>query len=134
MLLSAEAEIEAADIDGRTPLLVAVDTDRNSLEVVNALLQAAADPNAADAGGLTPLFRATEKEQLEDMKALLGAAAGPGFTNRTDRARVDTRVDDVAPIHRAAADAFTAGVRLLVRSGLDFPCGTRGVGGLGPGC
>jgi hypothetical protein len=61
---------------GATPLHCAV--AGGSLAVVDALLEAGADPAARDEAGYTPLLLAAERGDLDVVKRLLRAGADPG--------------------------------------------------------
>ncbi|MEM8848801.1 MAG: ankyrin repeat domain-containing protein [Pseudomonadota bacterium] len=54
IVLDLGADLELKDVQGRTPLLVAL-TEPDNFEVVRALLQGGADPNARDTKGRTAL-------------------------------------------------------------------------------
>ena len=64
-----------------TALIMAA--QRGSIEVVNALLQAGADPNPTLENVETPLHRAALRSSLPVVSALLAAGANPNATNNT---------------------------------------------------
>lgn len=70
-LLTAGAEVNAADADGETPLHRAV----GHVELVRALVEAGADVNAGAAAGLTPLHVAVYQGCDRSLELLLNAGA-----------------------------------------------------------
>ena len=72
-----DADVNAPNKDGQTPLRVACDRRRGDLEVVKALLAAGAGEsiNKPDKHGVTPLTSACDGGHLEVVKALLAAGA-----------------------------------------------------------
>lgn len=79
-LLSAGARIDAADEEGRTPLMLAVEWH---CDAVQLLLEAGADLEATDRRGMTPLMHAAQNGTLDTLTALVEAGADLG---RTDKA------------------------------------------------
>jgi ankyrin repeat protein len=74
-LLKHSADPNAAGSNGRTPLLLAVESGYESTPCVKALLAAGADIEKAGRGGITPLMRAAYCGQAEDVRLLLAAGA-----------------------------------------------------------
>jgi hypothetical protein len=82
-LLDLGAEVNAADIDGETPLHCAV---RMGLkETVRQLLERGADPNAKALYGNTPLHLAARSGAREIVHVLLAAGANPRVSNEFKR-------------------------------------------------
>jgi ankyrin repeat protein len=72
-LLDAKAEVNKADVGGRTPLYKA--SENGHLEVVRALLDAKAEVNKADVGGRTPLAIALSGNHTQTAALLREAVA-----------------------------------------------------------
>ena len=81
-LLEAGAQVNAKDIRGLTPLMLAVATDRQSPETIGALLAKGADVNATDLTGQTALDWARKIGVKTTIKMLerAGAVAGGSDT------------------------------------------------------
>ena len=62
----SETGLESRDQEGKTPLMVAVESDKAKIEAVDYLLQCGADPNALT---IPPEFPQLDAETLEMMKA-----------------------------------------------------------------
>lgn len=77
LLISAGADVNAADDSGYTPLFVAVVRSDHATAFAQTLLAEHADPNRADAGGRTPLHFAVmeHEEDAELLKLLVRAGA-----------------------------------------------------------
>ena len=75
--------VNARDQTGQTPLHFACSADEDTpLPIIQALLDAGADPNAADNRGRTPLFRAVHGTgHIPLVEALLNAGANPAVQN-----------------------------------------------------
>ena len=69
LLLTAHADVNGADPDGRTPLLAA--TVAGDSDIVPRLIAAGANPNRADRNGVTPLMIASGRGDLPVIRALL---------------------------------------------------------------
>ena len=69
----APALFNAANLDGRTPLHIAV--ANNNLEAVEILIKQGADPNAADKNGVTPLCEAARQNDVAIAKKLIQLGA-----------------------------------------------------------
>lgn len=81
-LLDAGADVNAADLDGATPLMFAA--QRDSVDVVQLLLDAGSDVNAVDAKGETALFgavRNTTPAAAAIMRLLRDHGADPTIEN-----------------------------------------------------
>ncbi len=74
-LVKAGAELEARDVNGRTPLIVAA--FRRDTAVARALLEAGANPNALDFQSYDALTIAAVADDAAMVKLLLGAGANP---------------------------------------------------------
>ena len=104
-LIELGADINAASVDGLTPLSVAVSNDRQevvselirakcfvsqelifrakSASVVHMLVRAGLDVNARDSKGLTPLQNAVNANDKKLARSLLEAKADPSSASRT---------------------------------------------------
>jgi ankyrin repeat protein len=80
VLLEAKAKPDAADDDGLTPLLVAVENE--NLPVVERLLAAGADASLASKSGETPLLKAVSGQNAAMVEKLLAAGADANHANR----------------------------------------------------
>ena len=106
-LLTSGANVNEADTDGSTPLLLAA--YQGSAEVVKVLLAHGADPNRAAKNGSTPLFWAAKNGHIEVVKLLLAA--------RADVNRVDT--DGWTPLLEAAKQGHAEVAKVLLAAGAD---------------
>lgn len=86
-LLSAGADPDATDADGRTALMAAVLLGR--ADVVGTLLDAGADPDAADAAGSTPLHVAARFGMDSVAARLVAARADVDARDRAGRTPAD---------------------------------------------
>lgn len=77
LLLRAGAKTDAADKDGRTPLMMLEDDDETPAPVLELLIAAGADVNARDGKGRTPLMYAADpdREHLPAVVLFLGKGA-----------------------------------------------------------
>jgi hypothetical protein len=88
-LVSAGANVAAANRHGAEPLHYAVDGDPGSVrwnpasqrETVECLVKLGADPNAVDRNGTAPLHRAVRNRCAAAVKALLDLGADPRAAN-----------------------------------------------------
>ncbi|TQN65279.1 Serine/threonine-protein phosphatase 6 regulatory ankyrin repeat subunit A [Colletotrichum shisoi] len=81
LLSSPDVAVDAADVQGKTPLWWAASFGR--AEVVQVLIEAGADPDRDDAyNGLKPLHEASSKNHPEVVKVLLAAGVDP-LTKKT---------------------------------------------------
>ena len=87
MLLSAHADVNAANDDGATVLQYAVMT--GDPEIIKTLLSAGADVNAADANGTTALMLASERLIPNMAEALLNAGADAKVKDHEGRTALD---------------------------------------------
>ena len=90
--LSPESNIDAIDVNGRTPLTWAA--WRGDHENVGLLLDSCADKNHTDAEGYTPLARAAKAGRLECVQILLKAGASITKPNN----------EGFEPLHHACAN------------------------------
>jgi ankyrin repeat protein len=140
-LLQKNADVNAASLDGSTPLLLAAQLD--DLETVDLLLRAGADPKTANRYGVAPLFAAATTGNAAIIEKLLAAGADPntalpeGETTLMTAARTGSvtaikvlvaRGADVNAKERwrgqtalmwAAAENNAAAVKALVETGAD---------------
>jgi ankyrin repeat protein len=79
LLLDNGADIQAANRDGETALLLAA--DRGLGNMVRLLLDRGADPNLSDRSGDTPLIRAIRMDNMPEAEALLDRGADPSLEN-----------------------------------------------------
>jgi uncharacterized protein len=66
----------------------------SSLEAVNALLHAGADPNVRQNGGFTPLHAAAHRDDVELARALLAHGADPELATDDGRTAADIAAGD----------------------------------------
>jgi ankyrin repeat protein len=143
-LLDAGADLELADANGVTPLLIAIVNER--LAVATALIERGANVNAVDWYGVTPLFAAVDVRNLDIpvpnvpngvdrpaalalIERLLAKGAEPNVRVREypPQRRWITRLGSLAwvdvtgqtPLFRAALAGDVASLRLLVAHGAD---------------
>ena len=80
--LDAGMNVDAADADGNTALLLAAEAGHG--HVVNELLWHKANPNSVRTDGDTPLIVAARRGDAEGIRALLEAGASPDAHNNND--------------------------------------------------
>lgn len=90
-LINAEADVNAADCDARTPLHWAAAV--NDVTSVRILLAHGANRDAQDIHEETPLFLAAREGSLNAVRALLDHAANRDITNHMDRRPRDVARD-----------------------------------------
>lgn len=90
-LINAEADVNAADSDSRTPLHWAAAV--NDVASVRMLLAHGANRDAQDVHEETPLFLAAREGSLQAVQALLDHAANRDITNHMDRRPRDVARD-----------------------------------------
>ena len=73
--IAAGSNFDAIDVDGDTPLMVAI--ANNELQCAGALLRHGADPNMLDGEGQTPLLRAIEGVEPKLVQLLCQSGADP---------------------------------------------------------
>lgn len=145
ILIEAGADINAFDINGQSPLILAIDNGhidavidlceagadvnashkngfsplclavRRGIEMVNLLLALGAEHSALDAGGWAPLHFAIQNEN-EVPKALLEAGADPNVPSQ----------GLIYPIEVAAREGNASATRLLLAHGADPNVSTAG--------
>ena len=69
LIKNAKADVNVADLSGRTPIFYAVENDRT--EILRFLLANGANANAKDKAGVSALMRASAKNRQECQKILL---------------------------------------------------------------
>ena len=102
----SETGLESRDQEGKTPLMVAVESDKAKIEAVDYLLQCGADPNALT---IPPEFPQLDAETLEMMKA-------QGF-EMPDMSAMTMPVGSVLSI--AAQNSSLAKIEALLAAGAD---------------
>lgn len=108
LLMTAGADVNKADKDGRTPLHFAAYEGRT--EIVKVLIAAGANVNLANEGEHTPLLLAVYKGHTEIVKLLIAAGANVNLAN----------VDGDTPLIAASREGHqTETVRLLIAAGAD---------------
>lgn len=105
-LLAGGANVEVADEQGMTPLLLAIKQGRR--DVVELLLAHGADIHHAANDGVTPLFLAI-RERRSDLVALL--------LDKGADANARGAISGVTPLHVGAYTGDTEILRLLLRHG-----------------
>ena len=83
-LLAANADVNAKDLDGRTPLIVA--SQEGYVEVVRTLLAAKADVNAKAANGFTAVIIASQNGHMDVAELLRQGVESPEQAVKTHRA------------------------------------------------
>jgi ankyrin repeat protein len=140
-LLRANSDVDAAQPDGMTALLWAV--QNNNLEMADRLLRAGADSSAANRTGVTPLYLAAMNASAEMIARLIEAGADPNaivtgeqesvlmlaaFTGNPEAVRVlldagadvnQAQMRGQTAIMWAASEGHTEVVRLLAARGAD---------------
>jgi uncharacterized protein len=138
-LIDAGAELNAADPDGTTALLLAITNSHYDLAAL--LVEKGADPNARDSAGMAPLYAAVDMNTLGEvfgrpgrvshdktsaldlMKILLDQGADPNAGLRTpalQRAHTPgepTLGEGATPLARAARTGDVAAMQLLIDRG-----------------
>jgi ankyrin repeat protein len=112
-LVSAGADLNATDLEGRTALLIVAATgDESSAELVALLVAKTGDPNRPDATGNTPLHYAVHNNRKAIVSVLLRSGARVNVTN--DRGQ--------RPLHLAKGEGVA---KLLVAKGADLEARDR---------
>lgn len=106
-LITAGADVDAADNAGRTPLHLAV--ERNNPALCTALLTAKANPRARDRTGWTPLHHAAARDRFDVARALLDGGADLATLSEGGG----------TPLHEAAASGGTEIIQLFLDRGVD---------------
>ncbi len=119
-LIQAGADVNAKDVNGKTPLMFAVESNVSS-EVVRLLIAAGADVNAQDEHGLSPLsFAAANNLSPDVIQALVEAGAdinaknADGWTPLMLAARFNPSSEVTATLINAGAQADPAVLMLAV--------------------
>jgi ankyrin repeat protein len=149
VLLDAGAEINAADQDGITALLMAM--INGHYDVAGVLLERGADPNIADRTGRTPLYSAVdfhtmpesnrpspkeignELSSLDVLQRVLAKGANVNtqlkqqqpYRTKLDRGDDTMLTTGTTPFLRAAKAGDTTAMKLLLEQGADAKLATR---------
>ncbi len=101
MLISAKADVNRADDNGWTPLLVAL--ARKKPELVTLFLMTGANPNTANKHGTSPLMMASAVGMMDMVKLLIGAGADVNAKDIEGKTALDlAATDDIKKILREA--------------------------------
>lgn len=106
-LLNAKAQVDAADPDGTTPLMWAVQT--HNVQMVKVLLGARANTKAVNRYGVSALTLAATDGDAPIVEALLAAGADPNTTN----------AEGESVLMSAARSGSVAAVKSLLARGAD---------------
>lgn len=111
LLLQYRAEVQPQDLDGMTPLHLAVcASDEDHTGAVLLLLQKGADPNAVTRDGLSPLYLAANSGSTSLVRSLLKYGADPN---------VKVNNEGYTALHAAVATGETEMVKILIEVGAD---------------
>jgi ankyrin repeat protein len=100
-LLRAGADVNARDVRGMTPLMLAVASDAQNAAVVQAMLDAGADPNAKSTAGATVLDWATNFGDPRVIAALKRAGARGGARPMPPQLKPRAHDDIAAALERS---------------------------------
>jgi len=115
-LLDAGAQVDARDIRGMTPLMLAVASETQDVEVMKLLLAKGADVNAKSDVGETPLDWARKFNNAAMIRALEGAGAKPGVPY-TAPARAAGTANARTSVEKSVALLQKASTRFFLESG-----------------
>ncbi|MCC6427775.1 MAG: ankyrin repeat domain-containing protein [Phycisphaerales bacterium] len=101
--------INATDASGMTALNVACGGAEDSNPVVQALLDASADPKIPDNDGVTPLMRAADRGESARIAMLLKAGAPTDAKDQSGRTALDWAIARDDEAGRAAAELLKGG-------------------------
>ena len=107
MLIDKNADVNASNIHGETPLKYAVIEEK--LDTLNELIAKGADVNTIDVEGLTPLHDTARLEHSEAAKILIYNGADVNARN----------IQEETPLHLAAEKGNTKTVDILIAFGAD---------------
>lgn len=110
LLEDKEADVNAVNINGSTPVHYAIYYENN--DILEVLLKYGANPNVKEIegiGGCTPIHRAVEKNNYELVQTLLKAGADPNITEK----------NGFTTLHLAARKGYKEIAKLLIDSGVD---------------
>jgi len=105
MIAKKSADVNAAEVDGSTPLLWAANL--NDADLVTRLLKAGANPKVRNLLGATPLAEAAFNANVEIIKSLLDAGADPNASG----------TDGQTPLMLIARTANVVAAKLLLDKG-----------------
>ncbi len=106
VLLAREADVNAEDANGQTPLCIAA--RQGNVEIVKMLLNYRANVYLPNSDVLTPLQLAADRGHLEVVKVLLQAGAD-----------INTSNDSMSPLYMAAEEKRLEVVKFLLEKGAD---------------
>ena len=115
-LLNAGANLEARDLDGATPLIVAVSMEET--EAVHRLLEGGADLSAQNSRGDTALHIAAENNNPDLTARLLESNANPNLRNQQGRTPIHFVATGLSPNRTSSSPIET--IELLQHSGADI--------------
>ena len=116
MILSYKIDIEAKDLNGRSPLHCACSESRKDLlEVVKLLIKNGSNVNSCDNEGCSVLFIAVQKNNLPIIKYLLKCNADPYRCFPIANSFDSVPIYYAAPICIAAEKGSTDAVKLLIK-------------------
>ena len=110
--LQLRIPVDARDDNGQTPLLWSIDMAQatgDPIGVVSLLLEAVASANATDHSGLSVLMMACGRNNLDILSKLIAAGANVHWSDAKS-----------TPLHEAAKNNFSEGIRCLVLNGADI--------------
>ncbi|CAO2040773.1 unnamed protein product [Urochloa humidicola] len=109
LITKCAVDVDAADVDGATPLIFAIQ-GLGSTAIIKLLLSFGADPNKADINGVTPLHIAAERGSYEVAELLL-----------SKEAEIDPICENGgAPIHVSAENGHAKLLKLLLEHKADY--------------
>lgn len=111
-LLTTDAAklVNAVNLDGRTPLHLAISADKKDL--VQKMLEVGADPNLADERGQTPLRLASQQWNANGDIVLLLIHNGADVNSKSAKA-------DSTPLHQAIETSNLAVIKILIEHNAD---------------
>lgn len=87
-------DVNQPNLEGQTPLMLAVQADSHALEVTNLLLTQGAKVNEVDTYGNTALIYAAQVGGLDVIKALVAHGADAAIANKSEATALDFAIGD----------------------------------------